>query len=167
MAMRMRWLLLLLLCCAPFVTAQTRRPDFSGTWVADRTPEWMQKLAPEPQDVEIQMIIKQSATIISISSRTVSKTTGKEIGPAAPATVWYLDSRDRQQRLGKSEATTRTFWENDTLVTTITRFNEGQVTDKATRRWSLDQDGALVVEAIQEHANRSGAARDVLRLTRK
>jgi hypothetical protein len=159
-------IVLLVLCCSSLVTAQPT-PDFSGTWVVVRIPQWLRRYATA--DLEIETTIKQSNLMVSSTHRIVSKSTGKTSGPDLAPAILYLDGRERRKtRLDGTVELTRTHWDGQVLVTTVTRrAKDGRTTSTGTRKWSLGLDGLLVVEALLDDGNSQQADRDIMTLKRK
>jgi hypothetical protein len=158
MARITRWTLPLIVVQALTLPAQGI-PNFTGTWVVVTTPGWMTTLSRNNQDLEIQLVVKQSSVMLTSSTHIVSKMTGKTIAPVLPEAVWYLDGHAVMQRkFDGSTETTRTVWEGTTLTTTFRRETKNHVVSVEARRWFLDKNQNLVID---------GPGKDRMMLKRK
>jgi len=154
---------------APVATAAFV-PDFNGVWLVVQLPAFMQGLAKSGQalkDVEVQVTIKQSETIISSTQRAIDKKTGKSVPPEFPTTYWYPDGRDiRSVQPDRTVRSTRTTWEGETLVIRTVTIKNGQAIQTYTSRWSLNKSGMLENSSTIEQL-KSRPASDLMILKRK
>jgi len=145
-------------------------PDFNGVWLIVRFPAFMQdmqKSSPGLKDLEMQLTIKQSETLIATTQRTIEKKTGKSIPPELPTTYWYPDGRDiRSVQPDRTVRSTKTTWEGETLVTRTVTIQNGQAIETYTSRWSLNKDGMLENSSTIEKP-KSRPASDLMILKRK
>ena len=91
MSSAMKVVAVVVLMLAAMVPASTStRPDFNGTWVAVKLPEFLQRLAAKIEKFELRITIKQSETLISVSQELLGQSPGKSTMPAPDATALAL-----------------------------------------------------------------------------
>jgi len=118
-------------------------PDFSGTWVEDRTARKPSSAPASGGSLalpESDTVIRQTPTSIAIETRPMS---------AVIRYVYALDGTESVNHNGANTLTTRTRWDGQVLVTEGTSFS---VTSQGESTWTyresrrLDRRVAMIVD---------------------
>jgi hypothetical protein len=155
-------ILSLMVCCAIVSVVAQKKPDFTGTWVV--VSGGPMRSVP---GVQIQNEVHQSALMITSTIHQVSTATGAEIGKPLGPTRIYLDGHERSQKTFDTITRTRTVWEGETLVITTETSKAGSVSDRQSRRWSLDKDGRWIIDVSIEHTNGTRPTKSQMVMKRK
>ena len=151
---------MLILLLAGSIVVFAQKPDFTGSWIMDRS-----RTFSIPGDLNQTMVVTQTGDQIDFEQKITQPGNDRTVKD-----TYFLDGKERdftpQQApnapSAKGKRTANWLPGNKGVVVeevTTTQTPNGPVTNKTTRKWTLSSDGELIVDLYIDRSNISYEAK--------